>query len=62
VDVRGLEPLTPCLQRKLGQNTKCLSGVAYTRINKIFALSNVPKLSRTRQLQANILAVPALLN
>jgi hypothetical protein len=29
VDVRGLEPLTPCLQTRWGKTLTALSGVAY---------------------------------
>jgi len=32
VDVRGLEPLTPCLQSRSGKILNALSGVAYTEI------------------------------
>jgi hypothetical protein len=28
VDVTGIEPATPCLQRKLGKSLNALSGVA----------------------------------
>ena len=30
VDVTGIEPVTPCLQSRLGKTLKALSGVAYT--------------------------------
>jgi hypothetical protein len=46
VDVTGIEPVTPCLQKKLGKSLNALSGVAYTKIDKISALLSVPKLSR----------------
>ena len=46
VDVTGIEPVTPCLQSRAGKTLNALSGVAYTETDKIFALSNVPKLSR----------------
>jgi len=48
VDVTGIEPATPCLQSRPGKILTALSGVAYTETDKILALSNVPKLSRTR--------------
>ena len=44
----GIEPVTPCLQSRSGKILTALSGVAYTETDKIFALSNVPKLYRTR--------------
>jgi hypothetical protein len=46
VDVRGLEPLTPCLQSRADKTLNALPGVAYTETDKIFALSKVPKLYR----------------
>ena len=46
VDVRGFEPLTPCLQSWEGKTLKALPGVANTENNEISALSVVPKLSR----------------
>ncbi len=46
--VTGIEPVAPCLQSRAGKTLNALSGVAYTETDKIFALSNVPKLSRTR--------------
>jgi len=30
VDVRGFEPLTPCLQSRLGKTLNAFAGVAYT--------------------------------
>jgi hypothetical protein len=46
VDVRGFEPLTPCLQSRLGKTLKCFDGVAYTDNQRNSRSSNVPKLSR----------------
>ncbi len=48
VNVVGIEAVTPCLQGRAGKTLNALSGVAYTETDKIFALSNVPKLSQTR--------------
>ena len=53
VDVTGIEPVTPCLQTRRGKTLTALSGVAYAEISELSALLNVPKLSRTRQLQAH---------
>ena len=47
MDVTGIEPVTPCLQSRPGKTLTALSGVAYTEISEIPALSNVPKLYRT---------------
>ena len=46
MDVTGIEPATPCLQRKLGKTLNALPGVAYTENRRDFRLSDVPKLSR----------------
>jgi len=48
VDVTGIGPVTPCLQSRPGKILTALSGVDYTETDKILALLNVPKLSRTR--------------
>jgi hypothetical protein len=36
VDVTGLEPVTPCLQRTEGKTLTALSGVAYTENQRNF--------------------------
>jgi len=59
VDVTGIEPATPCLQTRWGKTLTALFGVAYTEISEISALPNVPKLSRTRQLQSYTLQLAA---
>src|SRR5207302_4760761 len=46
VDVTGIEPVPPCLQRRRGKILTALSGVAYRETDKILALSSVPKLYR----------------
>ena len=46
MDVTGIEPVTPFLQSRAGKTLTALSGVAYTEITDIPALSNVPKLYR----------------
>jgi hypothetical protein len=54
--IRGpdrIEPVTTYLQSRPGKTLNALSGVAYTEISEISALLIVPKLSRTRQLQAH---------
>ena len=56
VDVTGIEPATPCLQNRAGKTLTALSGVAYAEISEISALLVVPKLSRTRQLQAHLVS------
>jgi hypothetical protein len=43
VDVRGLEPLTPCLQTKRGKTLTALSGVAYTNQSAKFPLSQMSR-------------------
>jgi len=55
VDVTGIEPVTPCLQSRREKTLKALSGdVAYTETDKIFALSNVPKLYRISQIKESL--------
>jgi hypothetical protein len=56
VDVRGLEPLTPCLQSRPGKILTALSGVAYTETDRIFALSIVPKLRSCTELLRRVLS------
>ena len=46
VDVRGFEPLTPCLQSRLGKTLNAFAGVAYTENQRRSRFSNVPKLYR----------------
>jgi hypothetical protein len=46
VDVRGFEPLTPCLQSRWGKTLKCFDGVAYTDFQQNSHSPNVPKLYR----------------
>ena len=46
VDVRGFEPLTPCLQSRLGKTLNASAGVAYTENQRRSRFSNVPKLYR----------------
>jgi len=48
MDVRGLEPLTPCLQSRLRKTPNALSGVAYSTNQRNSRSSNVPKLYRER--------------
>ena len=45
VDATWIEPVTPACKAEPGNTLTALSGVAYTETNRIFALSNVPKLS-----------------
>ena len=46
VDVRGFEPLTPCLQRGRSKILNGFVGVAYTENQRSSRSSNVPKLYR----------------
>ena len=46
VDVRGFEPLTPCLQSREGKTLKCFDGVAYTDNQQNSRSPVVPKLYR----------------
>jgi len=43
VDVRGLEPLTPCLQSKRGKTLTALFGVAYTEYQLDFRSLKCPE-------------------
>src|SRR5215469_15794396 len=47
VDVRGFEPLTPCLQSRLGKTLNAFAGVACNEIHRNSRSSNVPKLYRS---------------
>ena len=46
MDVTGIEPVTPCLQSRLGKTLNALSGVAYTETQRNSRSSIVPKLYR----------------
>ena len=46
VDVRGFEPLTPCLQSRLGKTLNAFAGAAYNETHRNSRSSNVPKLYR----------------
>jgi hypothetical protein len=43
VDVTGLEPVTPCLQRTEGKTLTALSGVAYTENQRNFRSLKCPE-------------------
>jgi hypothetical protein len=43
VDVAGLEPATPCLQRTEGKTLTALSGVAYTENQRNFCSLKYPE-------------------
>src|SRR6516225_1925741 len=47
VDVRGFEPLTPCLQSRLGKTLNAFTGAAYNENHRNSRSSNVPKLYRS---------------
>src|SRR6516164_6738488 len=47
VDVRGFEPLTPCLQSRLGKTLNAFAGAAYNENHRDSRSSSVPKLYRS---------------
>ena len=50
VDVRGFEPLTPCLQSRLGKTLNAFAGVAYTENHQNSRSLIVPKLYRDHKI------------
>jgi hypothetical protein len=49
VDVAGIEPATPCLQRTEGKTLTALSGVAYTENQQNFRSLKYPEVVPSRE-------------